>query len=79
LGPLPAYATCKPANIYALYSSNNKNAKNKGKPKRTYVDQISDYVTQDKMIKLSAKEIIKYAKSKSDWKRIVAALQKPER
>ncbi len=69
----------EPANIYALNSSNNTNAQNKGEPKRTYVDQISDCVIQDKMIKLSAKEIIKYAKSKSDWERIVAAPQKPDR
>jgi hypothetical protein len=69
----------EPANTYALYSSNNTDAKNKEKPKRTYVDQISDYITQDKTIKLSAEEIIKYAKSKSDWKRIVAAPQKPDR
>jgi hypothetical protein len=39
----------EPANIY-LYSSNNTNAKNKGKPRRTYVDQISDYVIQPMMM-----------------------------
>ena len=65
----------EPANIYALYTSSNlaTTTQRRGAPKRTYVDQISEYISLDRKIKFNADEIVRYATNKSDWVKIVAA------
>jgi hypothetical protein len=54
----------KPANIYVLYASNpnTASASRKGRPRRSFADQISDYITRDKMTKLNESEITELTK-----------------
>ena len=61
----------EPANIYALYKS-EVGQNPVGRPKETYLDQISRYVTTDKRSKLTVDEIAKKARDKSEWYQIVA-------
>ena len=61
----------EPANIYALYKS-EVGQNPVGRPKETYLDQISRYVTADKRSKLTVDEIAKKARDKSEWYLIVA-------
>jgi hypothetical protein len=44
-----------------------------GAPKKSYLDQISSYLTGDKQLKLSASEITQQAKDKINWRRRAAA------
>ena len=63
-------------NIYALYTSNvGKNKQQR--PKTTYLDQISRYVSGDKHIKLTAEQIAKQATDKEYWMYHVVAPKKP--
>jgi hypothetical protein len=68
----------EPANIYALYTSSV--AKNRrGKPRRSYLDQISAYLCSDRQIRLEATEIVKLASDRKAWKKIVIAPHQPDR
>ena len=58
------------ANIYALYKS-EVGQNPIGRPKETYLDQISKYVSGDKRIKLTADEIARMATDKGKWRQIV--------
>ena len=57
-------------NIYALYKS-EVGQNPVGRPKETYLDQISRYVSGDKRIKHTADEIARKASDKEEWKQIV--------
>ena len=59
------------ANIYALYKS-EVGQNSVGRPKETYLDQISRYVSGDKRIKLTADEITRKALDKEVWNHVVA-------
>ena len=61
-------------NIYALYKS-EVGQNPVGRPKETYLDQISKYVSADKRIKLTGDEIARKARDKSEWYRVVAPKQ----
>ena len=67
----------EPANIYALYKS-EVGQNPVGRPRETYLDQISRYVTTDKRVKLSGEEIARKARDKSEWCHVVAP-KKPAR
>ena len=58
------------ANIYALYKS-EVGQNPIGRPRETYLDQISKYVSGDKRIKLTADEIARMASDKGKWRQIV--------
>ena len=60
----------EPARIFALYKS--EMGKNQPGYRLTYTNQISNYITNDMKIKLSMDEIVKYAKDKQSWNKIVA-------
>ena len=67
----------EPANIYVLYKSEvGKNPV--GRPRETYLDQISRHISEDKRAKLSAEEIARKARDKSEWYHVVAP-HKPAR
>jgi hypothetical protein len=57
-------------NIYALYKS-EVGHNPIGRPKETYLDLISKYVSGDKRIKLIADEIARMASDKGKWRQIV--------
>lgn len=65
------------ANIYVLYKS-EVGQNPVGRPKETYLDQISGQVTGDKRFKLTADEIAIIALDKKEWNRVVAP-KKPAR
>ena len=67
----------EPGNTYALYKS-EVGQNPVGKPRETYLDQISRYVTADKRVKLSGEEIARKARDKSEWCHVVAP-KKPAR
>ena len=67
----------EPARIFALYKS--EIGKNQSGNRLTYIRQISNYITQDKNIKLSVEEIARFAKDKQSWKKIVAPHRRPAR
>ena len=52
-------------NIYALYKS-EVGQNPVGRPKETYLDQISKYVSADKRIKLTGDEIARKARDKGE-------------
>ena len=58
-------------NIYVLYTSNVGTNK-QGRPHKTYLDQISEYVSGDKSVKHTAEAIAKLARDKTEWYRVVA-------
>ena len=66
------------ANIYAIYSSSVA-PNRRGKPKRSYLDQISTYLCADRQIRPDAAEIVKLASDRKNWKKIVAAPKQPDR
>ena len=57
-------------NIYALYKS-EVGHNPIDRPKETYLDLISKYVSGDKRIKLTANEIARLASDKGKWRQIV--------
>ena len=61
-------------NIDALYKS-DVGQNPVGRPKETYFDQISKYVSADKRTKLTGDEIARKARDKSEWYRVVAPIQ----
>ena len=70
----------EPANIYMLYQYNIRTEKHQRQPRLTYTKQIANHICSDKTgVLLTADEIVKYAKNKSDWKKIIAAPKKPDR
>ena len=64
-------------NIYALYTSDVGTNK-QGRPNKTYLYQISEYVSGEKRVKLTAETISKIAKDKTEWYHVVAP-KKPAR
>lgn len=63
----------EPANIYALYTSQVAASHRRGRGNLSFLAQISSYLCSDSRIKLTAAEIAKYAKDKSNWNKLVAA------
>ena len=70
----------EPANSYALYTSNIK-SNLRGRGRKTYLDQVSEYlgIGNDGEKNSAANEIVKHAKDKSIWKKLVAAPKQPDR
>jgi len=64
----------EPANIYVLYMSKIKSSGRKGRPKRTYSEQIAKHIFDDiqeiDKDQLNA-EIIRYAEDKPKWKALI--------
>ena len=71
----------EPANIYALYSSNVSTVHQRvlQKQQHSYTDQISRHICSDKKIKFTAADIIKYAKDKMGWIKLVVEPKPPDR
>jgi hypothetical protein len=69
----------EPANIYALYQPKPSTSHKRGASRRNYIDQISGYLCSDKQIKFTTEDIARYAKSRSDWRKCVAAPNQPDR
>jgi hypothetical protein len=65
----------EPANNYALFES-NIGTRHVGKPKMTYLRQISQYLCADKTIQLTAKDITEKAKNKTEWNKHFAVPKK---
>ena len=66
----------EPANIYALYEFKVRESNKTGRPNAKYIEQISEYLTRDKKIKLTALEITKYANDKKSWNKMIAEPKK---
>jgi hypothetical protein len=79
IGHILRMPTNEPANTYALYKSEIKTSNRKGRPRYSYLDQISTALTGDQKIKMDAKEIAELAMDKNGWNRRFVALNKPGR
>ena len=62
----------EPVNIYALYQSKVRDCNKIGRPSTKYIEQISEYLTKEKKIKLTISEITNFAKNKDSWKRMIS-------
>ena len=69
----------EPARVFALYESRVKESNRQGRRPTSYLDQISNYILQDRRDKLSEAQITNYARNKESWKHIVAVPKKPDR
>jgi hypothetical protein len=69
----------EPANLYMLYEYKNNTKPKLGRPRHTFMKQISNHLTRKAGPSLSVEEIIRYAKNKSDWKLLIAAPNQPVR
>jgi len=79
IGHILRMPTNEPANTYALYKSEIKTSNRKGRPRYSYLDQISTALTGDQKLKVDAKEITKLAMDKDGWNNRIVALNKPSR
>ena len=69
----------EPVRIYSLYESKVRESNRQGRKSTSYLDQISNYILQDRKDKLSEAQITNYARDKESWRRIIAAPKKPDR
>lgn len=69
----------EPVNIYSLYKSEVKTSNRKGRPRASYLDQISNHLSRDNKIKFDAREIKELAMDKNGWNDRVVAPKKPGR
>ena len=65
--------TEEPANLYMLYEYKINVKPKLGRPRHTFLKQISNYLSRDAGPSLRVEEIVRNAKNKSDWKLLIAA------
>ena len=72
------YSSDEPANIYALYESKIKTNNRVGGHRKSYRDQIADYLALDKKDPELRSQINILAHG-PDWNKLIAAPKKPAR
>jgi hypothetical protein len=65
--------------MYMLYEYMINVKPKLGRPRHTFLKQISNYLSRDAGPSLRVEEIVRYAKNKSDWKLLIAAPKPPVR
>ncbi|CAF0774491.1 unnamed protein product [Brachionus calyciflorus] len=65
-------------NIYALYQSRVREKNKSGRPTAKYIEHISQFITSDCRLKLTA-EISKYTSDKRSWSSLITEAKKPVR
>jgi exonuclease III len=67
----------EPSKIFVLYTSSLQQTHRRGPSRRSYLDQISTYLSSERG--LSAVQILHYAKDKPGWAKCISAPKKPDR